>query len=224
MMRQRDDSAAIVELVRPAAVPAPTEQLAGPDDERFDGSAFEARFQSLLESFDDLPETSVPEAPPLVPAPDPPSIQLIQTEEVQVEDVVKGGAFSTGLDALLDGLDGLAEKHAPEARPVVPAPEPPSLQTEDVLEQSGVHLADERPSRSLGESLHARSHAPVVSLRADLGAPEIGAMVAVALITTGLWPLLHQAALVVPGGVLLWFTLPARAPFFRRASSNQSPR
>lgn len=243
-MRPQDNSAAIVELVRPSVArqppdpttgrmrapePAPTDELTSPDDERFDGSAFEARFQSLLQGLDDLTGTPAPQAPPLVPDPDPPSVQLIQAEEVQADDVqvegaVEGGAFSTGLDALLVGLDGLAEKRAPEARPLVPAPEPPPLQTEDVLEQSDMRLADGRPSRSLREKLRGRSHAPVVSLRAELGAPEIGAMVAVALITAGLWPLLHQAALVVPGAVLLWFTLPPRAPFFRRASPNQSPR
>lgn len=46
-----------------------------------------------------------------------------------------------------------------------------------------------------------------------LGADEIMLVAALALITTGLWLLAGQAALLAPGFALLWIGLPSRMPF-----------
>jgi len=238
MMRQQDDCDAIVELVRPSVTnqpldamtrrkrssdPVVTDQLQDLDGGRSNGTAVATHFDALLESFHDLAEESTPEdLRPSVLYPEQPS------------PWPDGGVFSTGLDALLDGLDSLAEKSALETPPPVTDPEPLATQTEDTqtedtstedpLGPTGLRPVGGRRWWTPRQTFSDGSDAPVVSLRAELGAPEIGAMVAVALITAGLWPLMHQAALVVPGGVLLWFTLPPRAPFFHRASPNEDHR
>lgn len=45
---------------------------------------------------------------------------------------------------------------------------------------------------------------------------EIMLTVALALIVIALWPWIDRGALVIPGVVLLWLVLPARAPFLSR--------
>jgi hypothetical protein len=49
-----------------------------------------------------------------------------------------------------------------------------------------------------------------------IGLQEALLVVAVSLLTVGLWPVLEWVALVIPGAVLLWVALPSRAPFVTR--------
>lgn len=53
-------------------------------------------------------------------------------------------------------------------------------------------------------------------LLARIGVAELIFVCALGAITAGLWPVIGQAALVVPGAVLVWLTLPTRLPFVNR--------
>ena len=55
----------------------------------------------------------------------------------------------------------------------------------------------------------------------EIDADVVGLVLALALLTAGLWPDLQRRALVVPGIVLLWLILPARAPFIHRSDSKE---
>ena len=60
------------------------------------------------------------------------------------------------------------------------------------------------------------------ALRAAVGLDEIALLLALALVTAGLWMLVDRAAFIVPGLVLLWIALPARVPLiasFRTSST-----
>ena len=62
-----------------------------------------------------------------------------------------------------------------------------------------------------------------------LGTPKldgigVDCVVALALVTTGLWALIGRVALVVPGVVLLWIVLPSRPPFVLRRPTEESHR
>lgn len=52
---------------------------------------------------------------------------------------------------------------------------------------------------------------------AVVGVDELLLSIALALIVVGLWPLVGQRALLVPGLVLLWIVLPSRQPFLHRS-------
>lgn len=64
---------------------------------------------------------------------------------------------------------------------------------------------------------------------AFLGPEEAVLLVALVLVTVGLWPLAARwagsgwTALLVPGLVLLWLALPSRAPFVIRDSAPTKP-
>lgn len=53
----------------------------------------------------------------------------------------------------------------------------------------------------------------MATLKEVLGTDEVVLVAALALITTGLWLLADQAALLAPGFALLWIGLPSRMPF-----------
>ena len=57
-----------------------------------------------------------------------------------------------------------------------------------------------------------------------IGLDECFLIVALALVTTGLWALIGRGALVVPGIVLLWIVLPSRPPFVLRRPIEESHR
>jgi hypothetical protein len=64
--------------------------------------------------------------------------------------------------------------------------------------------------------MRARSQALVAALAGLVGADELVLGVALALIATGLWQTWRPGAVLVPGVVLLWIALPARAGFITR--------
>ena len=49
-----------------------------------------------------------------------------------------------------------------------------------------------------------------------IGAEELVLAAGLTLVTIGLWPVVGQAALVVPGVVLVWVALPQRTAFVQR--------
>ena len=46
-----------------------------------------------------------------------------------------------------------------------------------------------------------------------VGPDEALCLVGLGLVTCGAWPVLGQAALVLPGVVVVWLTIPSRRPF-----------
>jgi hypothetical protein len=62
------------------------------------------------------------------------------------------------------------------------------------------------------------------SVHALVGVDELLLLVALGLITTGLWVVVGIAALIAPGLVLLWIALPSRTGFLVRASELEAPK
>lgn len=56
----------------------------------------------------------------------------------------------------------------------------------------------------------------IAAIVSVVGADELALIGALALLVAGLWPVLGQRALVVPGLVWLWIALPSRHPFVSR--------
>ncbi len=56
------------------------------------------------------------------------------------------------------------------------------------------------------------------------GAEELLLLLALGLCVAGLWPIIGQRALLVPGAVLLWIALPSRAPLVARPAVEKPPR
>jgi hypothetical protein len=63
-----------------------------------------------------------------------------------------------------------------------------------------------------------RSQAGRAAIGGAVGLDEILLAAALLLIGAGLWQAWRPGALLVPGAVLLWLTLPTRAAFFRRST------
>ena len=57
-----------------------------------------------------------------------------------------------------------------------------------------------------------------------MGVDECLLIMALALVTSGLWVAIGRGALVVPGVVLLWIVLPSRPPFVLRRPTEESHR
>lgn len=53
----------------------------------------------------------------------------------------------------------------------------------------------------------------LTGLSAVFGAEEVLLVLALVLVTAGLWAVVGRGALTVPGVVLLWIAMPSRAPF-----------
>lgn len=53
---------------------------------------------------------------------------------------------------------------------------------------------------------------------------ELVILVGAGLVTYGLWPVVGQAALVVPGAVMLWIGVPTRRRFVEREQAPQPAR
>lgn len=55
-------------------------------------------------------------------------------------------------------------------------------------------------------------------------AEELGIALGLCFVAVGLWYLLWPAALIVTGLVILWVTLPTRAPFIERPKAEERKR
>lgn len=64
--------------------------------------------------------------------------------------------------------------------------------------------------------MRGRSRALVAALASIIGVDELVLGLALALIAAGLWQTWRPGAFLVPGIVLLWIALPARAGFITR--------
>lgn len=62
------------------------------------------------------------------------------------------------------------------------------------------------------------SHGRSSGWRQLIGLDELLLIVALLLIGAGMWQVWKPGALLAPGAVLLWLTLPTRAGFFRRST------
>ena len=60
------------------------------------------------------------------------------------------------------------------------------------------------------------------ALCSGLGTDEVVFIAALLLIAVGLWLVVGQASLIVPGCVLLWVGLPSRLPFVMRPGFRRS--
>jgi hypothetical protein len=65
-------------------------------------------------------------------------------------------------------------------------------------------------------TLQARSAAAITWVVSNVGVDELLLAVALGLIAVGLWSVWRPGAYLVPGLVLLWIVMPARAPFLTR--------
>ncbi len=72
--------------------------------------------------------------------------------------------------------------------------------------------------------MRARSAALVRSLAASIGADEVVLLVALGLLTAGLWSRIGALSLMLPGLVLLWIALPQRARFVTRDPETKAER
>lgn len=70
--------------------------------------------------------------------------------------------------------------------------------------------------------MRERSRRLVAAIGAVVGPDEILLVVALALVTWGLWPLVGRMALIAPGAVCLWIALPSRAAFLVRPAADDA--
>jgi len=63
-----------------------------------------------------------------------------------------------------------------------------------------------------------------MALTSAIGIDEVLLLLALGLITIGLWALIGRTALLAPGLVLLWMVLPARGPLVYRGPASSDAR